>query len=269
MTMEFTLLLAAGFTIGALSAVVGSGGGFLLVPLLLYATDLTPQFIAGTSLTVELLCTASSVYAYHRQCKIDYKVGVLFIAAMLPGIFVGVQLNQMMDTRSFGLMLGAILVSTSVFLLRGFRFRIPHFLPGTVHMNRCMDDSSGSHYEYSLSVRRSVLLNAVVGVVSPMVGIGGGILRTPLMIMVLGMPAKIAAATSILTTFAGSLFAVLLFTGKSQIAYGTAVPLALGLVLGTQAGARFSNAARPGVVRRIMGAVMFGAGAATIITGLI
>jgi hypothetical protein len=129
----------------------------------------------------------------------------------------------------------------AIALFRDLHMRIPHYIPYPVHAHRYIKDCNGKIFDYVVSLRRSALLSFLVGIISPIVGIGGGVLRVPPMILVLGIPAKVAAATSLVITFAGSLIAVILFAGNSQIDYMLAVPLAVGVITGSQAGALVSN----------------------------
>ncbi|MBD3388379.1 MAG: TSUP family transporter [Candidatus Altiarchaeales archaeon] len=254
--MDFIVLSVSGFLIGALGTIIGSGGGFLVVPLLLLLTDLSPQVIAGTSLTVALFTSLSGFVAYHRQRKIDYLVAGVFVLALIPATFIGVEVNQRIEADQFRMILGVLLVMISTLLFKRVNIRIPHYIPYPIHYDREKTDSQGVTYKYHVSMRRGALMSFVIGVVSPVVGIGGGVLRTPAMVVLEGMPARIAAPTSQVTTIFGGAIAVALFAMKSQINISYAIPLIVGVIVGAQVGALFSE--RYGLmVRKITSAALF------------
>jgi len=266
--MHFLILLLVGLFFGFVGAIVGSGGGFLVVPLLLYATDLSPQEISGTSLLVVFFCSLSSTIAYKRQCKIDFKLSKLFIVAMIPGTLIGFFINQKISPEQFTLALGIVLLAISFFMLKGMEFRINHFVPKPVHWDRSIKDSCGEEHDYRISVRRSAVLSFLVGVLSPVVGIGGGVLRVPPMVMVVGIPEKIAAAISCTVTLATSIVAVALFASNKQVVFDLAIPLAVGSIFGAQIGAHYSKKSGKEKVRLIMGLALLFVGGWLLIGSL-
>src|SRR5437870_12670473 len=83
-------LLVIGFTVGAIGTLIGAGGGFLLVPvLLLLNPHFTADTVAGISLAVVFFNAASGTLAYARMRRIDYKAGTIFAIAALPGAVLG------------------------------------------------------------------------------------------------------------------------------------------------------------------------------------
>lgn len=239
--MDFLLFLLLALLVGFVGSIVGSGGGFLLVPLLLFTTDLSPQVIAGTSLAVVFFGALSSTLAYRRQRKVDHALAKLFIIAMVPAAILGVYLNQHVEVGGFTVLFGLVMVLVSVSLLKNMSISVPHFIPNPVHARRRITDSSGKLHDYIISLRRSAVISFLTGLVAPVVGIGGGVLRVPPMIMVMGVPPKIAAATSQMVTLAASALAVALFASKSQVDLAFLPPLAIGVVAGSQGGAYVSN----------------------------
>lgn len=105
-------------------------------------------------------------------------------------------------------------------------------------------------------MRRIALLSFTVGVIAKMVGVGGGVLLVPMLIMVSGLPARIAAATGEMVTLVASIVAVALYASYSQIDYTLMIPLGLGVIAGAQAGARLSKVSKGILVRRVMAAAL-------------
>lgn len=121
---ELLWLLPVGFALGACGTVIGSGigagGGFLLVPLflLLYPND-SPHTIATISLTVVFVNALSGSVAYARMRRIDYKSGLLFSTATVPGAILGALATDRMPRRPFDLLVGILMLAICAFLLRG------------------------------------------------------------------------------------------------------------------------------------------------------
>ncbi|MBU0761982.1 MAG: sulfite exporter TauE/SafE family protein [Candidatus Altiarchaeota archaeon] len=255
--MDFLAHFIVGFIIGALGTLVGSGGGFLIVPFLVYMTDFSPQVIAGTSITVAFICSLSGALAFHRKGMIDYKLALILIVAMIPGTLIGFILNQGITLKHYTNLFGTFLLFVSLFLFRNVKLRIPHFIPKPIHHRNKMKTTSGSTFEYEISVRRSAVLSFLVGVFSPLLGIGGGVLRVPPLVMISNMPARVVSAMSQFVTVAGSILAVILFGVNSQIAFEYVVPLAIGAVFGAPFGANVSSKAKKGLVRKIIAFCLF------------
>ena len=83
-------LILLGVVVGAYGTMIGAGGGFVLVPLLIILyPDLSPEAVTSISLAVVLLNALSGSVAYARQRRIDYKAGAIFATATVPGAAVG------------------------------------------------------------------------------------------------------------------------------------------------------------------------------------
>src|ERR1043165_7169187 len=83
------LYIPFGFVVGIYGTMVGAGGGFLIVPVLLLVWHLPPAIAAGTSLSVVFLNASAGSFSYARQGRIDYKSGILLAIPTLPGSVLG------------------------------------------------------------------------------------------------------------------------------------------------------------------------------------
>ena len=238
--MPELLWLPVGFVLGAYGTLIGAGGGFLLVPLLLlvYPND-SPHTIATISLTVVFVNALSGSGAYARMRRIDYKSGLLFSTATVPGAIVGALVTDRMPRRPFDLMIGVLMLAICVFLLRpppsgsgaggGGRWRI----------ERRLVEADGTAHAYAFNPVLGVGLSLGVGFLSSLLGIGGGIIHVPVMVNLLHFPVHVATATSHFTlaimTLAGS--AVHAIEGDFVGVLGRIVPLSIGVAAGAQLGA--------------------------------
>jgi uncharacterized membrane protein YfcA len=254
--MNLFLMFLVALLLGAEAALIGAGGGFFIVPFLVFSTDMSPQFIAGTSLAIVLITTISSTIAYWTQCKVDCRLATIILLGMIPGAILGVLLNQMIDIRQFSVILGVVLTLSALFLFKGYTLKIPHFPPKPMPVNRHIVEPDGSVVEYTVGLRRTIVLSFMMGVIAKMVGLGGGVLLVPVMIMTFRVHPKYMVATSCLVTLLSSLVAFSLFAFKAQVSYNLIVPLGLGVLVGAQLGAHLSKKIHADSMTKVIAAII-------------
>ena len=253
------LLIPLGFAVGAYGTLVGAGGGFVLVPaLLLIYPDEDPASITSISLAVVFFNAVSGTIAYARQHRIDYRSGLLFAGAGLPGAIAGALLVDFVPRRLFDVLFGVTLLGIAGYTLwavgRPQILRTPLRGPGVVR--RMMPGANeGESYVYAYRAWHGVALMAGIGFLSSLLGIGGGVISVPAMITVLHFPVHVAVATSqfILAFMAGEGSLVHLANGElvgSNVV--RAILIALGAIPGAQVGALLSRRLRGPVVARLL-----------------
>ena len=240
---EWLWLAPLGLVIGAYGTIIGAGGGFILLPLLLllYPRD-SPESIASVSLAVVFVNALSGTIAYARLKRVDYASGLLLSAATIPGAIVGALTTALIPRRPFDFLVGAILIGISIFLMvrpsgpaRDYR--------GRFRLNRRMVAPDGSVHAWSYNALLGAGVSVVIGFLSSLLGIGGGFIHVPVMVNLLSFPVHVAAATSHFTltvmSFVGS--TVHLLTGTLTGSAPRIVPLAVGVAVGAQVGARLAQ----------------------------
>src|SRR4051812_4111436 len=95
--------LLFGYAVGAYGTMVGAGGGFLIVPMMLLVYHATPAQSAGTGLAVVFLNAVSGTLSYAHQKRIDYRAGLLFAVATLPGAISGAFLARLFSGHTFNI----------------------------------------------------------------------------------------------------------------------------------------------------------------------
>jgi uncharacterized membrane protein YfcA len=114
--LEWILLVLLGLAIGILASMSGLGGGFLVVPVLLYLGK-KAQMAVGTSFLVVLLIAVSSVAAHYRLGNIDLKTGLMIALGGIVGAQVGPMLLQGMSEQNFKRFLAGILMLLAIWLV--------------------------------------------------------------------------------------------------------------------------------------------------------
>ena len=117
-TETYLGFIALGFGVGTYGTLIGAGGGFVLMPLLLliYPHE-TPEKLTSISLAVVFMNALSGSEAYARMKRIDYKSGLIFASATVPGAILGALNTSYVPRRFFDTLFGILLVAAAVFLI--------------------------------------------------------------------------------------------------------------------------------------------------------
>jgi len=256
MPVEFLAFLVFGVFVGTYGTLVGAGGGFIIVPVLLLVYHASPQQASGTSLAVVFFNALSGTLAYVRQGKVDFRTGWRFALATVPGAIVGVYLQTFFSGRFFNALFGVLLLVIAVFLnLRPdatratlHRFGAGGLPPGYVH--RSLTAARGERYEYAFNMRGGLALSVLVGFLSSILGIGGGIIHVPAMVFLFAFPAHLATATSHFVLAITALVGSAGNLAAGRILYLPAAAMALGAIGGARVGAAISQRVKgTGIVR--------------------
>lgn len=251
-------MIVLGFGVGAFGTLVGAGGGFILVPVLLFLhPEREPGQITAISLLVVLLNSISGSAAYARQLRIDYRSGLWFALGTLPGAVAGALLVGAFPRRAFDAMFAVVLGGLALYLLfRKEPTAIREPVTGIGVVNRLIRDRYGNAYVYSFQLWKGVLLSIGVGLFSSLLGIGGGVLHVPIMASVLHFPIHIAVSTSqfVLMFMSGEATIVHIFRGNLGFndALAEGVLIAIGAVAGAQLGASLGRRLHGNAVSRAL-----------------
>ena len=242
---HYLWLIPLGFIVGAYGTLIGAGGGFALVPvlLLLYPHE-SPEIITSISLAVVFFNALSGSWAYARMGRIDYKSGVLFAIAAIPGAILGALSTAYVSRRLFNIILGVLMIAAAIFLFfhsnkeKGIEERKP-----ANHFMRYIVEKNGTAHTFSYSPVIGIAISFFVGYVSSFLGIGGGIIHVPVLAYLLNFPVHIATATShfILAILALTGTIVHIATGAFSHGVRRTIALSIGVLLGAQLGAVLSS----------------------------
>lgn len=251
------ILILIGFIVGGFGTLIGAGGGFILVPiLLLMYPDKSPELITSISLAVVCLNAASGSIAYAFKKRIDYRSAIIFSITTLPGSIIGAYLTSYIPRGVFNIVFALLLMAISITLIiRPLKSSIAEhhlvskYLWPTV---RKMTDKYGKKYTYRYDIITACVLSFFVGIASSLLGIGGGIIHVPAMVNLLNFPVHIATATShfLLAAMGFSGSAVHYFKGDLQDGYHEIIFLGIGVIAGAQIGAALSNKVKEGLIIR-------------------
>jgi uncharacterized protein len=274
-TQDVIVLLAIGLAMGFLSGMFGVGGGFLLTPLLIFIG--VPQPVAVASSANQLVgASLSGVVMHWRRGNVDFKMGTVLVVGGIVGSLGGVQLFSLLRrlgqidlviSLSYVILLstlGTMMMIESVGAI--LRAAQPGARPRRLHQH-----SWFHRLPFKMRFRRSKLyisallplsLGFVIGVLSAILGIGGGFLVIPAMIYILGMPASVVPGTSLFQTIFITASATSLQAVTNQtVDLLLALIVLLGGVVGVQYGARFGARMSGEYLRVLLAAIILAVGA--------
>ncbi len=253
---HYIWLVAMGVGVGCYGTLIGAGGGFVLMPvLLLLYPHQNPNLLTSISLAVVFFNALSGSEAYAMMKRIDYRSGFFFSMATIPGAVIGALNTNYVPRRMFDMIFSVLLLVAAVFLV--WRpSRTKHVAKtaraGSRKTTRRLVDAHGDHYEYSFSFRLGMTISVFVGYISSFLGIGGGIIHVPALSYFLNFPVHVATATShfILAIMALTGTIVHIMTGTFAHGVHRTIALAIGVVLGAQIGAHLSEKVKGGWIIR-------------------
>jgi hypothetical protein len=248
--VDFAKLAPLGFVVGLYGTLIGAGGGFVLVPaLLLLLPEIDPATVTSTSLAVVFFNAYSGTLAYIRMRRIDYFAAVLFILAGMPGAVIGPVLAHRLPRAGFEPVFGIVLLATGLWLawqplggLLATRQRAPVATPGGLNGAETFNTLVGA------------VGSAYIGLLSTLLGIGGGVIQVPFLVRVLRFPPHVATATSQLVLAVLALVATIshLCLGAFQTGVDRTMYLAVGVMMGAPIGALISTRVQGSVLVRML-----------------
>jgi uncharacterized membrane protein YfcA len=194
--------------------------------------------------------------------RVDYRAGLLFAVATIPGAIAGAFTTSLFSRQTFNLVFSVIILGLATFII--LRPAPARQAPqaNSHHTTHTITDVKGVHYSYSFSRRIGALLSFAIGWLSSMLGIGGGGFHVSGLVYLLRFPLHIATATSHFTLTIMSCIGSIAHAVAGDFEHGIirTLLLSLGVVVGAQLGARLSQRLRSETLIRVLagGLVLFG-----------
>ncbi|MCE7081806.1 sulfite exporter TauE/SafE family protein [Streptomyces sp. ST2-7A] len=228
MTPTLVTVVVLALLIGVSLGLLGGGGTILTVPLLVYVAGMDAKEAIATSLFVVGVTAAVGVIGHARGGRVRWRTGALFGAAGMAGAWAGGLLGGHVPEAALLVAFAIMMIVTAGAMLRGRR-------PGA------SDVGEGAHGAERLPAGRVLLDGSVVGLVTGLVGAGGGFLVVPALALLGGLPMPVAVGTSLLV--------IAMKSAAGFAGYLTAVPIDRALagavtasaVVGSLAGARLAG----------------------------
>ena len=249
MNVNIFLIIFIGMSIGILSGIFGVGGGFLMTPLLIFL-GIPPVVAVGSEAPHVLATSVSGFIAHWRKRNVDIKMGIFLLIGGLVGSTVGVNIFSYL--KNFG-QIDLVIQLLFLFFLGFIGFSMAfESARTTIKQYRARNTKRTKLHQHSwfhglpfkvrfhrsklyISAIPPVLIGFAVGVMSAMMGVGGGFIMIPAMVYILGMPTSIVVGTS--------LFQIIFVTAnatffQSYINYNVDIVLSALMIFGGVIGAQ-------------------------------
>lgn len=252
--MELLSLVCVGIGVGLLGALLGIGGGMVIVPLLVFAWGYEPQLAIGTSVLVVLLNAISGTWGYIRQQKVCVDAAVKFALATIPGAFLGSYAAEYLQGKVFYLVFGIFFVLAAWNMYR--------------KAGKGSAAAGKSEVPEVYNWQLGVLCSIGVGFLASILGIGGGIVHVPFMVYVLEFPAHVAIATSTCILAVSSLAGLLSHAWLSHIVWTSGLAIGAGAFVGAQGGVVLAQSLRSEILMKLASGLVFITGVKFLLSGM-
>ncbi|MDH6193591.1 putative membrane protein YfcA [Mycobacterium frederiksbergense] len=233
--IALTLVLAV--VVGITLGVLGGGGSILTVPLLAYVAGMDAKQAIATSLLVVGATSAVGAISHARAGRVQWRVGLIFGAAGMAGAYLGGVLSRFIPGTVLLIGFALMMVATAVAMLRGRK------------------TAEGAEFDggRQLPVVKILAEGLVVGLVTGLVGAGGGFLVVPALVLLGGLPMPVAVGTSLVVIAMKSFAGLAGYLSTVQIDWTLAVMVTGAAVIGGLIGARLTALINPDVLRKSFG----------------
>lgn len=255
------VIFIAGTAAGVLGALLGLGGGVFLVPFLNLALHF--PFTAAAAISLSTVIATSSTVSAGRAGKqlINMKLGMLLEVATAAGSLLGGVTAQLVAQSVLQRLFGAVAIVVAVTMLTRLRRR--NVIVGTsvepgVLGGRYHEDESGGVVTYRVKrVPVALLASFIAGNVSSLLGIGGGIIKVPVLNAWCGIPLRAAAATSAFMIGVTATAGAVIYYGHGQLDPALAAAAVLGVQLGSWGAMHFGARTSAKWLKMLMAGLLF------------
>lgn len=269
--IEIVFLLLLGFAVSIVANTLGIEGGIIFIPVFVLGLGLTAQEAAGVSLTTMIFGLGSGSLAYALQKRIDYKLSLLLGSATIPGAILGAWTTQFVSSNVLKLLFGLTLIPLAIRMVMENRGALESVKEhGQGKWKRRLIDRDGKDFTYSVNhPLLGVGAYFFIGFISGLFGIGGGALRIPVLVLLLGFPMHIAIATSVFTMVISSVAGATAHFDLGHVKVEYVVWLVPAVICGAQIGARLARRTKAQVLKKIFASILITVGVIIIAESLL
>lgn len=263
-------LLAGGVAAGVFGSLLGLGGGLLIVPLLSLGFGLPLREAVGVSLVCVIVTSSASAGVYLQRRQANLRLGMVLELFTSIGAVVGGAIAFLLDERLLAGVFALLLLYVAATMARAGRRAATLTAPDEASPDveddaepdeeaATVDPDAGTLGLAPERVRRMPLAAAVsvgAGVASALLGIGGGIIKVPLMHVALGVPLRISTATSNLMVGITASTSAIVYLLRGGIDAYAAGPTAVGVFIGASLGSRLGHRVNVPLLRLLFVAVL-------------
>ncbi len=278
-------MLLVSFVTGVMGTVSGGGGGSFVIPALVSTINEQPSILVGSVFLMYLTASVTGFIVYSRKKLVDYRTGIILAVPAIPGVIIGTLLETAISNFEFKLGLGLLTAALGGMMLL-FRGREPVNVsakdskpavgngsnPETRQSNsnqRLLIDVSGRMFSYSPNFAVGLAINFAAGILSGLFGAGAAIIIVPTTILFVRLPSHVAIATTRIILMALNASALITHIGIGAINAYYALILAVGAVIGAVIGAKIAFKIPPGILTKLIAAILALLGVYLVLASLV
>ena len=276
-------LVALGFFASGYGVLIGSGGGFIVAPLLIIIFGMDHNLAVGTSLFTVALASISGSVSYLYLKRVDLRSAFLFSLAAIPGALLGIFGLKAVSGGPFEVIFGSFLCLIGLYVMfrpeykvaertheagaaKGIR-RPPQARAFGSRIRRIRTSNQGT-FRYMYNEPGAVATNGLFGFLSSFFGMGGGPVRTPMLVYLFRFPVIIATATSVFTQAIYTSIGTVAHVIDGNVAIGAALLVGVGMVAGAQMGVVVSKYLRGGWILKLLSLALIVIGSQLTLKGV-
>lgn len=259
------LLLLSGFAAGLFGSVLGLGGGIFVVPILVLAAGVPMHSAVATSLLCVVATSSAAASENIARGFANVRIGVRLEMWTVAGAVLGGSIAGRLAGSALIALFGFALFAIAALMWRGDGGPddpiVPDPTPGDLPPDRLegsfVDPASGAEFRYWPRRLGLVMgISSVAGVLSGLLGIGGGLLKVPALVRLSGFPMKAAAATSNFMIGVTGVGSALIYYSRGDVLPLVTAATVLGVFGGSRTGSAIAGRLDPVHTRRIFAAVL-------------
>jgi uncharacterized membrane protein YfcA len=270
--LEFTLLIWLGsLAAGFLGSLTGLGGGVVIVPMLALAFGVDIRYAIGASLVSVIATSSGAAAAYVREGFSNIRIGLFLEIATTFGALLGASLAARVSTGVIGVIFGIVLIY-SAYPANRPKAELsdetpPHPWATHLRMHGSYPSPHGPIDYQVYGVPGGFTLIFIAGALSGLLGIGSGAVKVLAMDQVMRIPFKVSTTTSNFMIGVTAAASAGVYLNRGYIDPGLAMPVMLGVLLGSLLGARVLAGARTKLLRIVFAVVILALGIEMIYNG--
>jgi len=261
--IEFTLsLFCISILAGTLGALLGLGGGIIVVPALTLLFKIDIRFAIGASLVSVIATSSGAAAAYVRERLTNMRVAMVLEVATTSGAITGAYLAGVMETSWLYLIFGIVMAWSALAMFRN-RHEAITTTSDDVWADRLRlhsgyyDEQRGKLIVYRVThTRLGFLMMYIAGMLSGLLGIGSGVLKVPTMDLAMRLPIKVSSATSNFMIGVTAAASAGVYFSRGYVNPFVAAPVAAGVLVGATGGSRLLGRSRSSTIRLIFVVVL-------------
>ncbi len=250
---------------GLVGAMFGLGGGIMIIPFLTLVEGVPLLFAIGASIVSVVATSSASAATYVQDHLTNLRLGMLLEVGTVAGAITGAYVAGFVPSSILFFLFGLLLLYATILMITGRKIDVPTSVAADSLAKRFklggeyQDTSTGTRVTYNVTKTPHTLgISYLAGIVSGLLGVGGGIIKVPTLNLLSKVPVKVASATSNFMIGVTAAASASVYFLRGNVEALLVAPLVLGVVAGASIGTRMLRIAPPMKIKVMFGILLAG-----------